>query len=76
MLLAPLSNKSFICINAFYELAVFQAHKLLFDNIYWSYSFCRIVGVFYLDFKRHDIQIDKTRRLFRDRTISSPPSNA
>ena len=62
--------------NAFYELAVFQAHKLFFDNIYWSYSFCRIVGVFYLDFNRHDIQIDKTRRLFPDRTISSPPSNA
>ena len=62
--------------NAFYELAVFQAHKLFFDYIYWSYSFCRIVGVFYLDFNRHDIQIDKTRRLFPDRTISSPPSNA
>ena len=57
--------------NAFYELAVFQAHKLFFDNIYWSYSFCRIVGVFYLDFNRHDMQIDKTRRLF-----PSPPSNA
>ena len=25
--------------NAFYELAVFQAYKLFFDNIYWSYSF-------------------------------------
>ena len=62
--------------NAFYELAVFQAHKLFFDNIYWSYSFCRIVGVFYLDFNRHDIQIDKTRCLLPDRTISSPPSNA
>ena len=62
--------------NVFYELAVFQGHKLFFDNIYWSYSFPSIVGVFYLDFNRHDIQIDKTRRLFPDRTISSPPSNA
>ena len=52
----------------------FQAHKLLFDNIYWSYCFCRI-GVFYLDFNRHDTQIDKTTRLFSDRTISSTPSN-
>ena len=33
-------------------------------------------GVFYLDFSRHDIQIDKTLRLFPDRTTSSPPSNA
>ena len=48
--------------NAFYELALFQGHKLFFDNIYWSYSFCRIVEVIYLDFNRHDIQIDKTRR--------------
>ena len=62
--------------NAFYKLALFQAHKLFFDSIYWSYCFCRLVGVFYLDFNRHDIQIDKTRRLFPDRTISSPPSNA
>ena len=101
MLLAPLSNKPFICKlkyfldkstasknwihpsemahlvhNAFYKLAVFQAHELFFDNIYWSYSFCRLVGVFYLDFNRHDIQIDKTTRLFPDRTISSPPCNA
>ena len=111
MLLAPLSNKPFICKlkyfldkstsstvsssitvycksqwihaseghlvhNAFYELAVFQAHKLFFDNIYWSYSFCIIVGVFYLDFNRHDTQIDRTTRRFPDRTISSLPSNA
>ena len=109
MLLAPLSNKPFICKmkyfwtnlrvnsfiflycksqwihpsemahlvhNVFHELAVFRGHKFFFDNIYSSYSFRSIVGVFYLDFNRHDIQINKTRRLFPDRTISSPPSNA
>ena len=61
--------------NAFYQLVVFQGHKLFFDNIYWSYSFRRIVGVFYLDFNRHDKQTDKTKRLFSHRMISSPPSN-
>ena len=110
MLLAPLSNKPFVCKLKYFldkstastvsssftvsrnkfilqrwrtsftmrstKLAVFQAHKLFFDNIYWSYSFCRIVGVFYLDFNRHDTQIDKTTRRFPDRTISSLPSNA
>ena len=109
MLLAPLSNKPFICKlkyfldkstsstvsssftvshieihpsemghlvhNAFYELVIFQGHKLFLDNIHWSYSVRRIVGVFYLDFNRHDTQTDKTRRLFSHRMISSPPSN-
>ena len=66
---------AYLVHNAFYELAVFQANKLFFDNIYWSYSFCRVVGVFYLDFNRHDIQIDTTTHLFSNKTISSPPSN-
>ena len=70
------SEMAHLVHNAFYKLALFQAHKLFFDYIYWSYSFCRLVGVFYLDFNRHDIQIDKTTRLFPDRTISSPPCNA